>query len=155
MENENIFLVVKAVIVGCAGAFSAAFGWLGCLVLAWIVCMVIDYLTGSGAACKRGEWSSAQARAGIWHKAGMLVVVIAAWFTDVVLSIAINTANLLPMEYSVLILPVVLVWYILTELGSILENAVAMGAPVPPFLIKILAAAKDKVEEIGEHNTSN
>lgn len=79
----------------------------------------------------------------------MLVVVIAAWFTDVVLSIAINTANLLPMEYSVLILPVVLVWYILTELGSILENAVAMGAPVPPFLIKILAAAKDKVEEIG------
>ena len=29
------------------------------------------------------------------------------------------------------VLPVVLVWYIFTELGSIAENAAAMGAPVP------------------------
>ena len=40
----------------------------------------------------------------------------------------------------------VLVWYILTELGSVLENAAAMGAPVPEFLIRILANAKDTVE---------
>ena len=48
---------------------------------------------------------------------------------------------------TVLILPVVLVWYILTELGSILENAAAMGAPVPEFLTKLLAAAREKVED--------
>ena len=46
-----------------------------------------------------------------------------------------------------LLLPMVLVWYILTELGSILENAAAMGAPVPEFLIRILANAKDTVED--------
>lgn len=149
MENENIFLMVKATIVGFAGAFSAAFGWLGWLVLAWVACMVVDFITGSGAASKNGEWSSAEARAGIWHKAGMIAVVVVAVVADAVLGIAVNTANLLPMEYTLLILPVVLMWYILTELGSILENAVAMGAPVPPFLIQILAAAKDKVEEIG------
>ena len=53
----------------------------------------------------------------------------------------------LPVEYTVLLLPMVLVWYILTELGSILENAAAMGAPVPEFLIRILASAKDTVED--------
>lgn len=152
MENENIFLIIKAVIVGCAGAFSAAFGWVGWLVLAWIACMAVDYITGSGAACKNGEWSSAEARAGIWHKAGMIAVVVVAAVADAVLGIAVNTTDLLPMKYTMLILPIVLMWYIFTELGSILENAVAMGAEVPSFLVKLLAAAKNKVEDIGGGN---
>lgn len=150
MENENVFLLVKAVIVGFAGAFSVAFGWIGWLVLAWIACMVVDYITGSGAACKNGEWSSAEARAGIWHKAGMIAVVAVAALADGVLRMALENIKIFSVEYTSLILPVVLVWYILTELGSILENAVAMGAEVPPFLVKLLAAAKEKVESVSE-----
>ena len=146
MENDNIFLAVKAAIVGIFGVFGAAFGWLGWLVLAWIGCMVVDYISGSSAAMKAGQWSSAQARAGIWHKAGMIVVVIVAAVADNVLSLVVASIPSISIEYTVLLLPVVLVWYILTELGSILENAAAMGAPVPEFLIRILAAAKDKVE---------
>ena len=57
-----------------------------------------------------------------------------------------GVACIAPVEYTVLLLPMVLVWYILTELGSILENAAAMGTPVPEFLIRILASAKEKVE---------
>ena len=146
MDNNNIFLAVKAAIVGIFGAFGAAFGWLGWLVLAWIGCMVVDYISGSSAAMKAGQWSSAQARAGIWHKAGMIVVVIVAAVADKVLAIALANIPGLPINYTVLLLPMVLVWYILTELGSILENAAAMGSDVPPFLIRILATAKDKVE---------
>ena len=41
------------------------------------------------------------------------------------------------------VLPVVLVWYIFTELGSIAENAAAMGAPVPGWLVRILAQGKE------------
>ncbi|WP_394967273.1 holin family protein [Candidatus Allofournierella merdipullorum] len=146
MDNSNIFLAVKAAIVGIFGAFGAAFGWLGWLVLAWVVCMVVDYISGSSAAMKAGQWSSAKARGGIWHKAGMIVVVIVAAVADNVLSLVVASIPGIPIEYTVLLLPMVLVWYILTELGSILENAAAMGAPVPEFLIRILAAAKDKVE---------
>ena len=146
MENNNIFLAVKAAIVGIFGAFGAAFGWLGWLVLAWIGCMVVDYISGSSAAMKAGQWSSAQARAGIWHKAGMIVVVIVAAVADNVLSLVVASIPGISIEYTVLLLPMVLVWYILTELGSILENAAAMGAPVPEFLIRILATAKEKVE---------
>ena len=152
MDNNNIFLAVKAAIVGIFGAFGAAFGWLGWLVLAWIGCMVVDYISGSSAAMKAGQWSSAQARAGIWHKAGMIVVVIVAAVADKVLAIVLANIPGLPIDYTVLLLPMVLVWYILTELGSILENAAAMGAPVPEFLIRILATAKDKVEGVTGEN---
>ena len=146
MESDNIFLAVKAAIVGVFGAFGAAFGWLGWLVLAWFGCMVVDYLSGSSAAMKAGQWSSAKARGGIWHKAGMIVVVIVAAVADSVLSLVVASIPGISIEYTVLLLPMVLVWYILTELGSILENAAAMGAPVPEFLIRILASAKEKVE---------
>ena len=146
MDNNNIFLAVKAAIVGIFGAFGAAFGWLGWLVLAWIGCMVVDYISGSSAAMKAGQWSSAKARGGIWHKAGMIVVVIVTAVADNVLSLVVASIPGISIEYTVLLLPMVLVWYILTELGSILENAAAMGSDVPPFLIRILASAKEKVE---------
>ena len=146
MDNNNIFLAIKAAIVGIFGAFGAAFGWLGWLVLAWIGCMVVDYISGSSAAMKAGQWSSAKARGGIWHKAGMIVVVIVAAVADNVLSLVVASIPGISIEYTVLLLPMVLVWYILTELGSILENAAAMGSDVPPFLIRILASAKEKVE---------
>ena len=146
MEKTNVFLWVKAAVAAVCGAFGAAFGWLGWLVLAWVACMAVDWLSGSSAAMKAGQWSSAKARGGIWHKAGMIVVVVVAAVADKVLAIVLANIPGLPIDYSVLLLPMVLVWYILTELGSILENAAAMGAPVPEFLVNILAAAKEKVE---------
>ena len=152
MDNNNMFLAVKAAIVGFAGAFSAAFGWLGWLILAWAACMIVDYISGSAAAAQAGEWSSAAARAGIWHKGGMILVVIAAAIADAVLGMVLAEIPALPVEYTVLVLPIVLVWYVLTELGSILENAAAMGAPVPEFLVRLLATAKEKVEDTTDLN---
>ena len=146
MDNSNIFLAVKAAIVGVFGAFGAAFGWLGWLVVAWVASMAVDWLSGSSAAMQAGQWSSAKARSGIWHKAGMIVVVLVAALADRVLALVMSNIPGVPIAYTTLLLPVVLVWYILTELGSVLENAAAMGAPVPEFLIRILANAKDTVE---------
>lgn len=130
MKDDNIFLWVKAVIAAACGAFTAAFGWLGWLVVAWAACMVLDWLSGSAAAASRGEWSSAVARSGIWHKAGMLVVVIVAALSEAVLSIAVANLPAWALLTS-LILPVVLVWYIFTELGSIAENARPHGCRCP------------------------
>ncbi len=146
MKDDNIFLWVKAVIAAACGAFTVAFGWLGWLVVAWAACMVLDWLSGSAAAASRGEWASSVARDGIWHKAGMIVVVCVAALTDAVLSIAVENLPGLGITYQNLILPVVLVWYIFTELGSIAENAAHMGADVPDGLLKLLAAGKKAAE---------
>ena len=92
MEKRNLFVSGKAVVAAVCGAFTAAFGWLGWLVVAWAACMALDWVSGSAAAASRGAWSSAAARAGIWHKAGMVVVVLVCALTDAVLAVAV--ANL-------------------------------------------------------------
>ena len=112
--NNNIFLWIKAAIVAFAGAFGAAFGWLGWLILAWVGCMVLDWISGSAAAAAKGKWSSAVARAGIWHKGGMIVVVLVAAVADCVLGMAVEHFPVLGIDYTVLVLPVILVWYIFT-----------------------------------------
>lgn len=151
MENtDNIFVWLKATIVALCGGFTAAFGWLGWMIVAWVACMVIDWISGSAAAAACGEWSSAAARAGIWHKAGMILVVIVAALADCVLAMAMSHIPGLTIQYTNLILPMVLAWYIFTELGSIAENATDMGAPVPSWLTKLLAAGKKAVEQRSE-----
>ena len=74
-----------------------------------------------------------------FSKAGMIVVVLVAALADRVLAMAVTHLPGLDLQYTTLVLPVILVWYIFTELGSIAENAADMGAPVPAWLIKLLA----------------
>ena len=147
MEKRNLFVSGKAVVAAVCGAFTAAFGWLGWLVVAWAACMALDWVSGSAAAASRGAWSSAAARAGIWHKAGMVVVVLVCALTDAVLAVAVANLPGLGLEVNGVVLPVVLVWYIFTELGSSAENAAAMGAPVPGWLVRILAQGKEGAEK--------
>lgn len=156
MENtNNIFLAAKTAIVALCGGFTAAFGWLGWMIVAWVACMVIDWIGGSAAAAACGEWSSAAARAGIWHKAGMILVVIVAALADCVLAMAMSHIPGLTLQYTNLILPMVLAWYIFTELGSIAENATDMGAPVPSWLTKLLAAGKTAVEQAADDSSDD
>ena len=149
MKDDNIFLWVKAVIAAACGAFTAAFGWLGWLVMAWAACMVLDWLSGSAAAASRGEWASSVARDGIWHKVGSIVAVVVAAILDMVISTIIsNIPNVtLPFTYSVLLGPLVVIWYILTEAGSIIENIGALGAPIPSWLSKMIETLKSKVDD--------
>lgn len=130
-------------------ALTALWGWFGWLIVAWIAFMAFDYLTGSAAAMKRGEWSSQKAREGIWHKAGCMAAVVVSGVMDLVVGqILANLPSVtLPFTYTVFLCPLVVVWYILTEAGSIVENAGSMGAPIPEWLTKAIAALKDKVDE--------
>ena len=148
---ENI-TKMKAVIAGTVGALTALWGWMGWLVVGWLGCMTLDYITGSLAAAKAGEWASAKARDGLWHKGGMMVIVGVAAILDMVLAMIINhlPAVTLPFEFGGMICPIVLVWYIITELGSIAENGLAMGAPVPAWLTKLLAVGKQAVDSAGD-----
>lgn len=116
--NETQVLEIKAAISAAAAALSAWLGWFGWLAVIYLACMVVDYITGSAAAGKSGVWSSAAAREGIWHKAGSIVAVAASLLTDILIGLVVNhlPAISLPFQYTVLFCPVVIVWYILTEL---------------------------------------
>ena len=146
MDNINTF---KAAITAILAAMTALWGWFGWIIVAWIACMAIDYLTGSAAALRAGEWSSSVARDGIWHKVGSIVAVVVAAILDMVISTIIsNIPNVtLPFTYSVLLGPLVVIWYILTEAGSIIENIGALGAPIPSWLSKMIETLKRKVDD--------
>ena len=148
MDHINGFKAAVAAVLGC---LTALWGWFGWVVFAWIVSMIIDYLTGSAAALRAGEWSSKAARDGIWHKVGSIVAVIVAALLDVVIGhLLANVPGVeLPFTYTVLLSPLVVIWYILTEAGSIIENAGALGAPIPVWLTKMIAALESKVDEVG------
>lgn len=150
MENSGI----KAGISALVGAISAALGWFGWLIVLYISAMAADWLTGSAAAMRNGEWASSKARDGIWHKVGSVVVVMVCAGADLLIGSIVNhiPGIRLPFSYGVMLCPVVVVWYIVAEFGSITENAVRLGAPVPGFLKRLLAAIEDAVEhvDIGE-----
>ena len=151
MENINAF---KAALAALGAALTALWGWFGWVVLAWIGLMLIDYITGSAAALRAGKWSSKTARDGIWHKLGSVVAVIVSAILDVVIGhLLANVPGVeLPFTYSVLLCPLVVMWYILTEAGSIIENAGELGAPVPAWLAKMIAALEYTVDEAGNRN---
>ena len=148
MEHINSF---KAALTALCAALTALWGWFGWVVVAWIGFMLIDYATGSAAALRAGEWSSKTARDGIWHKLGSVAAVIVAGILDVVIGHLLgNVPGVeLPFTYTVLLCPLVVVWYILTEAGSIIENAGALGAPIPAWLSKMIAALEQKVDDTG------
>lgn len=147
--NETV-LAYRAAIVAFLTAVGSLIGWKGIMVLAWVVLMAMDYLTGSFAAMKAGEWCSRKAREGAWHKCGAVVVVIVSAIADGIMLVICGNLPMLNITWPGVILPLMLAWYILTELGSILENAIKLGANPPTWLSGILAAGLKVVENAGD-----
>lgn len=157
MEQEHVIFRWKAIVSACLGTLTALWGWFGWLVVVWAALMLADWLIGSAVAAKDGRWSSAQMRTGAWHKGGMILTVcvalVADWLIGTMLS---NLPGVeLPFDYGVMLGPLVIVWYVIGELGSLAEHAVSMGAPVPAWLVRILDVGRDAIDNVGETITGN
>lgn len=142
---------IKAAVTGAIAFVTALIGPIGWIVIVWIFSMLLDYLTGSWAALSHGDWDSAVARQGLWHKLGSIVAVLITAMLDISLGVILPQ---LGIDYDYIILtPIVCLWYLLTELGSMVENIDKLGAPVPDFLRSMIKKVKGKVDSIGEENT--
>lgn len=138
---------IKAALAAVIAFFTALWGWLGWAVLVWVFCFLLDYVSGTFAARKAGEWSSDIAREGVWHKLGEIFAVLVAALCDIALRVVVEGSGLdLGIQMGAIITPVVLLWYIITELGSIAENAEKMGAPVPSWIKRSLKQYRDKID---------
>ncbi len=156
MNNE--LLAWKAAVAAFFGILGDFLGWKGIMLCILILLMAMDYVSGSLAAKKNGTWSSKVAREGLFHKGGIILVVTGALLADLMFALAIPTIPLFGgFTNPGLFLPLVLAWYILTELGSVMENSVKMGAKVPKWFLKAIAAAGKAVDSTGEavSNTSD
>lgn len=151
--RENL-LSWKASIVAFFTIVSEILGWRGIMLFVWVIVMCLDYFSGTFAACKNGEWDSAKARQGLWHKGGMILVVMVAGITDLIMVVICQNLDL-GVVWQGILMPLILAWYIITELGSILENAVKLGAEVPTWLTRMLKHGLKAVDKLGEGSSGD
>ena len=137
---------IKAFLIACVAALTALWGWLGWAVVLLVLAMLTDYITGSLAARAASEWSSAVARAGLRHKLGTVIAVGTAAFADLGVKVVLNSGimgeTLSGFDWPNGFTLIVTFWYFLTELGSIIENAGKLGAPIHPWLAKGIKVLK-------------
>lgn len=147
MNTPDKATQIKAAVAAFFAFMTALWGWVGWAIIIWISCVVLDYISGTAAARRNGEWSSEIARDGLWHKLGEIFAVLVAALCDIALGVILKSAPIaIPFDFQTLITPIVLLWYIITELGSILENAGKLGAPLPKWLKKMLKMYKDTID---------
>lgn len=145
----NRLNTLKLAIAAIMAGLTDLLGWKGVMMVMLAVVMALDYISGTLAAKKAGEWSSTIAREGLFHKGGTILVTAVALIADGLFCAAIPQIPIVGVNPGVF-LPLVLAWYILTEIGSILENAVRMGAAVPRWFVRAISATGKLVDKAGE-----
>ncbi len=147
---NNNATAVQLMLAGAMTAVGAMWGKLGWMFLLWAACAGLDVLTGCLAALRGGTWDSEIMHAGVWHKAAMVTVVLVGMLFDLTLHEIVGVAGVrLPIE-GVLATPLLLSWYIVAGLGSILENADKLGAQhVPRWLTRGLSLVSDTIDGVG------
>ena len=140
---------IRALVTLVLSFLTALWGWLGWAIAVFIASMAADYLTGTWAARARGEWSSAAARQGLWHKLGEITALLVAALCDIAVQVVLHSAAAPLLDgfgKSHYLTLIVSIWYTFTELGSVIENAGLLGAPIPAWLKKGVALLRDKAE---------
>ena len=144
MEN------VKKWFIGIGTLLSS---WLGILyvpMLVLILCNVIDYGTGLCAAKYRDETiKSYKSIRGIAKKVCMWLLVVVGAMLDWLLQYTAETVGIV-IGLNFIVASIVAVWLIANEIISILENIRDIGAPLPPFLMKIASNIKSQAEKKAE-----
>lgn len=150
--KEDVFKAAVAAAIGALVAYGVQL-FIPCIVL--VVVMLLDYITGMVKAWEAGELSSKIGIKGILKKLGYLVIVSVACVVDWCVRYATESVGM-DWKFEFLFASIVLLWLVINELISILENVSAIGAPVPAFLTKIIEKLKTSTEnKVGENEDEN
>lgn len=140
---------INPIIAVLAAALGVASSYLVQLIVPLIVlviAMLADYGTGMAKAWNAGALCSRTGIRGILKKVGYLVIVAVAMGADYLLRYGLSQVGV-HINIEFLIAAIVIVWLIINELISILENVAAIGAPVPEFLLKLIRKLKNVTEK--------
>lgn len=146
MNNGN--LMSKGILAMVAGMFSYVTGSITELVIALVVLMLLDYVTGMFAGYIQQKWSSTVGVKGVIKKVGFIFLVLIAILTDYVI-VQLGSKIGLSIEFAGVFTFAVTCWLISTELLSIIENLGSMGVPIPQFLRIAFEKLKDVSEKVG------
>lgn len=145
MEHEKtIKALISAVIAGLAAYAKVILVPLALL----IIMMIVDYISGMSKAYINGEWSSKVGFQGIVKKVGYMGVVIVAAVMDWVIYSGLKGVGVdIKMSYYLGL--IVVIWLLINECISVLENLGEIGVPLPTFLIKGIKKLQKNIEDKG------
>lgn len=138
---EATFLAISSAVCGWV---SFAIGGID-LPLQWLFLFAVtDYVTGTIAACKSGNWLAKESFAGLLKKVSIFLIVMICHGIDVVSHVGFMRSS------AILALS-------LTEAGSVFENIEAMGYGylIPDFLKKALKKLQNKTDKLFEGTDLN
>ena len=140
---------VKGIFSLALAGFSAYFGELLVPLCILLVAMVLDYISGLGKAWVTRTLSSRQGLVGILKKVWYLLVVCVGMVVDWVINMVLTGMGVTAWS-SCFVGLLVIVWLIINELLSIIENTAQIGVPIPSFLRSLVKRLKVATETKGE-----
>ena len=158
--KETVY-TITGLVTAAVTYVSGRLGILVPLIILLVGMMIIDYITGMGAASQEAlmhpndpsfGWSSKKGFAGIVKKVAIFAVITVAIALDYLIAVAVGQLGMSPPKMAVFGLLVV-VWFLLNEMLSIIENAGRMGADIPDWLAKYIAILKKKIDDKGGETT--
>ena len=114
-------------------------------IVVMLVVMCIDYITGLAGAYITKQLNSRIGIMGIIKKIAYLGLVAVGMVTDYIIYSALAQLGI-SIELGYCVGMVIVVWLIINELISILENLAEIGVPLPAFITKLIARLKNTVE---------
>jgi toxin secretion/phage lysis holin len=153
--NETISML-KLTLIAAVSVVLAYFNALLIPIVVLVAVMVIDYISGMTSAKRTGELSSRLGVMGILKKVGYLALVAVGMVVDYLISSALVHVGV-HIQINYCFAMIIIIWLIVNELISILENLGEIGVPIPDFLRKSIKKIKNSVEnkagEGDEHET--
>ncbi len=140
------------IIAGAAvSALSALSGGIGLPLVLLCLFILLDYASGIAAAWINGELSSRKSIAGIIKKVSYLAVIAVGVGCDYVIRSGFAAAGgSLPLDGAVA--NVIIIWLLVNEMISILENLAKTGVPIPRFLLAAVKRLKISAERTAENS---
>lgn len=104
------------------------------------VLVIFDVVTGCAKAWKSGKLKSRTLRNGLFGSIGEMLALLLCIFIGIIIPISGH------------IVFIILVFMILKEFTSIIENLVELGAKLPNWLIRGLQVQTDKLDNLDQKN---
>lgn len=140
---------VKATLAALLAAVGVYFQELLVPVIMVSVVMLCDYASGVAAAWVKGELSSRVGIIGIVKKVAYALIIVVGIVVDWVIQTAAEKIGIDAGNFYYFAL-LVIVWLIINECISILENVARIGVDIPPFLLKLTKKLKNTTESKGD-----
>lgn len=143
-------IAVKGTLSAFFAALTIYFDVLSVPIIILIVVMLCDYITGMAKAYTTSKLCSKVGIKGIVKKLCYFIAVVVAMGTDWIISYGFSAINITVSDNKTIAL-IVVMWLIINEMISILENLSVIGVPLPKFLQKLVSKLKVSIEnESGE-----